>query len=156
MEFSLRLKAAGLRTLLAPDVRCDYYARTNPADYLRHNFVNGQWAILPFVHSDVIPVSLRHLIPLVFALAVLCGLAAAPWSLIPLALAALPYGIANLAASANVALGNRKLSYLFLMPLVFAGLHLGYGLGSIAGVIEAAAIRLGQIRWKEKSCIPQP
>ncbi|MEQ1884615.1 MAG: glycosyltransferase family 2 protein [Bryobacteraceae bacterium] len=156
MEFSLRLKAAGLRTLLAPDVRSDYFARTRLKDFIRHNFVNGQWAVLPFLHSDVIPVSLRHLIPLVFAVALLAGLAALPWTPVLLVLVLAPYALAALAASAQVALAERRPLRLFQMPLVFFSLHLSYGLGSIAGAVEAAVIRLTQLRWKEKSCIPQP
>jgi len=156
MEFSLRLKAAGLRTLLAPDVRSDYYARTRPADFLRHNFVNGQWAILPFVFSSVIPVSLRHLIPLGFALALLAAVAVVPWSAEPLGLVTVPYAIANGIASAHVAIKERKLPYLFRMPVVFFALHFSYGVGSIAGALEVAAMRLRPVRWKEKSCAPQP
>ena len=64
MEFSLRLKAAGGKTLLAPDVRSDYYARSTLGSFWRHNLLNGEWAVLPFLYSRIIPVSLRHLIPL--------------------------------------------------------------------------------------------
>ncbi|MEQ1946428.1 MAG: glycosyltransferase family 2 protein [Bryobacteraceae bacterium] len=156
MEFSLRLKAAGLRTLLAPNVRSDYYARTRLKDFIRHNFVNGQWAVLPFLYSDVIPVSLRHLIPLVFALGLLAGAAVLPWTPLLLAAVVVPYALVAFAASAQVASNDRAPLRLLQMPLIFFSLHFSYGLGSIAGALEAAVIRFGQLRWKEKSCLPQP
>lgn len=158
LEFSLRLKAAGGRTLLAPDVRSDYYARASLVSFCRHNFLNGEWAILPFVYSEVIPVSLRHLIPLLFVLALGAGAALLPLSGWPLAAVLLPYAASSLGASAHVALTRRRVWYLALMPAVFAALHLGYGLGSVSGLIRAAGVA-----WeretpgpKEKICPPQP
>ncbi len=158
MEFSLRLKAAGGRTLLAPDVTCDYYARSRMGSFWRHNFANGEWAVLPFLHSSVMPVRPRHLIPLLFAVALLGGVSLAPWSGWPLGAVAVPYVFLNLAASAQVAGREKRVGYLFLMPLVFFSLHLGYGLGSIAGLLKAAAaLRPSRVtRPEETTCIPRP
>jgi hypothetical protein len=161
LEFSLRLKAAGGRTLLAPDVRSDYYARARLGSFWRHNFLNGEWAILPFVYSQVIPVSLRHLIPLLFVLALGAGAALLPWSRWPLAAVLLPYVAANLGASAHVAVtrhrARHKVGYLALMPAVFGVLHLGYGLGSVSGLARAAGVlwKRGALARKEKTCQPQ-
>jgi len=156
LEFSLRLKAAGGRTLLAPDVRSDYYARARFASFWRHNFLNGEWAILPFVYSEVIPVSLRHLIPLLFVLALGAGAALLPWSGRPLAAVLVPYAAANLGASAQVALTRHQVKYLALMPAVFGALHLAYGLGSISGLIRAAGVLWKRgTAPKEKTCQPQ-
>ena len=169
MEFSLRLKAAGGRTLLVPGVACDYYARTRLGAFLKHNFVNGEWAILPFVYSPVIPVSLRHLIPLLFVSALAAGTALLPWSKWPLGLVAGAYLVANLAASVDVASKRRRPAYLALMPIVFLSLHVGYGAGGVSGLARAAAqwwkTRCGAPRpgrrvrppaeSKENSCIPQ-
>jgi len=137
LEFSLRLKAAGLKTLLAPEIQSDYYARSDLRSFWRHNFLNGEWAVLPFVRSEIIPVRLRHLIPLLFTLGLTVGVAVAPFSLWPIAAVAIPYTLANLAASANVVWRERRVSYLLLMPIAFASLHLGYGSGSVSGVFKA-------------------
>jgi glycosyltransferase involved in cell wall biosynthesis len=162
LEFSLRLRAAGGRTLLAPDVRSDYYARARLGSFWRHNFLNGEWAILPFVYSQVIPVSLRHLIPLLFVLALGAGAALLPWSRWPLAAVLVPYAAANLGASARVAVTRHRVGYLALMPAVFGALHLSYGLGSVSGLARAAGVlwKRGahglKPRPKEKTCQPQP
>jgi glycosyltransferase involved in cell wall biosynthesis len=157
MEFSLRLRAQGGKTLLVPEIRSDYYARAGLGSFWRHNVLNGRWAILPFALSEIVPVSLRHLIPLAFVLGLSAGLlflSLTPWLL---AAIALPYLAANLLASLDVARRERKWSYLASMPIVFLTLHLGYGLGSLSGVLEAAATIRGAAlaRSKENACIPQ-
>jgi len=166
MEFSLRLKAAGGRTLLAPDVSSDYYARASLDAFWRHNFMNGEWAILPFVYSDVVPVSLRHLIPLLFALALAAGVLLLPWTILPLAAVVGPYLLANAAASCEVAGRLRRPWYLAMMPIAFLSLHLSYGAGSVYGMFRAACLRrargrqpLGEkelARSEENPCLPQP
>ncbi len=138
MEFSLRLKAAGGRTLLVPEARIDYYARARMTAFCRHNFENGEWAILPFAHSAVIPVSLRHLIPLLFVMALAAGAALLPWTGWPLAVIAGAYAAANLAASAGLAARLGRPSYMVRMPIVFLSLHLGYGAGSVSGLVRLA------------------
>ena len=66
MEFSLRMRKAGLKTLFVPNLQSQYYIRSDFKTFWKHTFNNGVWAILPFKHSRVIPVALRHLVPLVF------------------------------------------------------------------------------------------
>ena len=160
MEFSLRLKALGGRTLLAPEITSDYYARSRMGPFWRHNFVNGEWAVLPFLHSSVMPVTLRHLIPLLFVAALAGGAALTRWSPWPLGAVVLPYGLLNLAASVHVAVRAgtpaKCVGYLMLMPFVFFSLHLSYGLGSFSGLLQAAAASFRAARPKETTCTPRP
>lgn len=66
MEFNLRLKKAGGKTLLVPDIVSYYYARSDLKSFWKHNWANGVWAVLPFLYSPITPVSWRHLVPLIF------------------------------------------------------------------------------------------
>lgn len=142
MEFNMRLRAAGGRTLLAPDVEITYYARSSLITFLRHNFRNGAWAILPFRYSAVRPVALRHLVPLMFVLALLASVTLAAlrsstwWILAGIAGAYL--GV-SLATAAQIAVRQRQSGFLVLMPVAFTALHLAYGLGSLWGVVRVAA-----------------
>jgi len=141
IEFNLRLKKAGGKTLLVPDIVSYYYARSQVLPFIRHNFINGIWAVLPFLHSDVVPVSWRHLIPLAFASALTFSLAA--WAAHPLgkwlfAAVVVPYALVNVAVSARIALSRKDLRFALLMPGLFACLHLGYGFGSLWGVCLGA------------------
>ncbi len=150
LEFNLRLRRAGGTILLDPSIVCDYYARAGLASFWRHNFSNGIWAVLPFAWSDIVPVRARHLIPLAF-IAALAGslLLPFPWSIaVPAVYAAL-----NLVASAQVALAQRRATYLARMPVVFASLHLAYGLGSAWGCLTLAATKLSDLRGPHASRI---
>ncbi len=152
IEFNLRLKKAGGRTLLVPDIVSYYYPRSNIKSFWKHNVMNGVWAILPFVHSEVIPVRWRHLVPLAFVLGLLSSAALAlvsslgPWPLLGILGA---YGVANLVASAHVAQRENDIRFLPLMPAIFSCLHLGYGLGSLLGIFKAIAHMVSKERLAE-------
>ncbi len=159
MEFSLRLKAAGGKTLLAPEIRSDYFARSDLASFWRHNFLNGRWAVLPFLYSDAIPVSLRHLIPLIFVISLIAGAVLSPWTFIPFVMVAIPYAIANLLASVHASWRARKFTMFFQMPIVFASLHVAYGLGSLAALpklVGSRPVSRNVSRSKETACQAQP
>jgi glycosyltransferase involved in cell wall biosynthesis len=152
MEFSLRLKRAGKRSLLVPAITSYYYARSDLKSFLKHNWTNGVWAILPFRYAMGMPVAWRHLAPLAFVLSlgVSGGLAlmgaGGGWLLLAIAGT---YGLVNLAASVQVAWRERDIRYLGLMPLVFAALHLSYGLGSLWGLVMLLIQRLGRPESRE-------
>jgi cellulose synthase/poly-beta-1,6-N-acetylglucosamine synthase-like glycosyltransferase len=137
MEFSLRLRKAGGRTLLVPDIVSYYCARSDLKSFWCHNWINGVWAVMPFAYSRVIPVSLRHLVPLFFvgSLSVTMALTAwwpaFGWIFIGIFGA---YVFANLLASLHAAWEARNPKYVLMMPVIFAMLHVGYGLGSLWGV----------------------
>ena len=76
MEFNVRLRRAGGRILLAPDLESHYWARANLSYFVRHNWANGIWAVLPFAYTQGSPVRLRHLVPLAFVLSLVCSVLA--------------------------------------------------------------------------------
>ena len=146
MEFNLRLKRAGLRTLLVPAIRSIYYARTRVGEFARHNWTNGVWAVLPWLHVSHPPVAWRHLVPLVFVAtttfaAVLAVSVEHGWWL--LALIGTGYLLAAGVASLDVARRRRDWSYVIAMPPVFLLLHLSYGFGSLWGMLRLGG---GQLR----------
>jgi len=144
MEFNQRLRKAGGRIVLDPEIKCSYYASPDLKSFARHNFHDGLWAILPFAHSEVSPVRLRHLIPAAFVATLSLLIIAGVWfaaARILLAIIAGAYAAINAASSIHVAWRNRKFRYLFLMPLVFAIRHFAYGLGSLCAVIKLACDR---------------
>ncbi len=143
IEFNTRLRRAGGTIMLDPSIICDYFARADLATFWRHNFSNGVWAVLPFALSSIFPIRARHLVPLAFVTALLPSLLLPfPWSTALIAV----YAAANLAASAQIALVQRRADYLVLMPIAFASLHVAYGLGSGWGCLKLAANKLSE--WK--------
>ena len=154
MEFNLRMKKAGYRTLLVPSISSRYFARSDMKTFCQHNWTNGVWAILPFYYSDVVPVSPRHLIPLFFALGILGTACMALLSQVGvwLFLAILgTYVAANLTASASIAMREGDPRYLLTMPIIFASLHFGYGFGSVWGVVQLLVQAVSDGGWRHKA-----
>jgi GT2 family glycosyltransferase len=134
IEMSSRIARAGGTLWLVPQAETTYFARTRFFSYLRHNWSNGVWSLVPAIYLGRLPVSWRHLVPMVFVVALLASLAAGvPW------IVALPYALANLLASAHAAWQNRRPQLALLLPISFAGLHLAYGAGSLWGALRVAA-----------------
>ena len=121
IEFNLRLKRAGGKILLVPDIISYYYPKSNLEDFFLHNFEDGTWAVLPLKFVKT-PLKLRHYIPLIFVLTLPLSI----WPYIPI----------SLFFSAQIAFCEKDLRLFFVMPLVFATRHFGYGLGSIFGLIK--------------------
>lgn len=139
IEFNLRMKRAGFRTLLVPEITSYYYARTDLKTFIKYNFKNGTWVILPFAHSNIIPVSLRHLVPLAFVSGLLgpflLGLKMAAFKWLFWAVIVSYFSVSTI-VSIQIAWKRKKLTYVFVMPFIFSMLHIGYGLGSLYGVIK--------------------
>ena len=121
IEFNLRLKRTGGKILLVPDIISYYYPKSNLEDFFLHNFEDGTWAVLPLKFVKT-PLKLRHYIPLIFVLTLPLSI----WPYIPI----------SLFFSAQIAFCEKDLRLFFVMPLVFATRHFGYGLGSIFGLIK--------------------
>ncbi|RJQ16380.1 MAG: glycosyltransferase family 2 protein [Nitrospiraceae bacterium] len=144
MEFNKRLKREGGRILLVPEIISYYHARSDFKSFVRHNFRNGVWAIVPFIYTDAMPVSLRHIIP-VFFVAGLFGSAALSFYSMPFLwlfyMIGVPYFLANLYFSGAIAVERLDFRYALLMPVVFASLHIPYGLGSVKGLLRTMVSR---------------
>jgi glycosyltransferase involved in cell wall biosynthesis len=143
IEFSGRLRRAGGKILMSPAMQIDYYARATLGDFWRQNWSNGMWAILPFAHVAGIAVRWRHLAPLALVLGLLGSTAAALWT----GIGWLGWGVAvlymtaNLAVSLRAAWNERSLALAFRLPVVFASLHLAYGLGSAWGCLRLVSLQ---------------
>jgi len=138
MEFNLRLKKAGLKTLLVPEIISYYYVDADLRSFIRHNFKNGKWAILPFKYSNIIPVSLRHLVPLGFILALITAFISGlflPYFFGAFLFISLGYALTNLLFSIIIALKEKDLRYALVMPMMFFLLHIPYAIGSLFGLI---------------------
>ncbi len=145
IEFNLRLKRAGLRTLLVPSIRSVYHARSRVGDFLRHNWINGMWAVLPFLYVRHPPVGLRHLVPLAFVTAIVFGIVVGlvvPHGWWVLAIIGVCYAVVATAAALDLARKRRDWRFVLAMPFVFLALHLSYGAGSLFGVLRLAAALL--------------
>ncbi len=120
-ELNSRLRKAGGKIMLFPDIKAFYYPSSdNLKDFFKHNFTDGIWATYPLKYG--FKVSLRHLIPLIFILTLPLSI----WPYIPI----------SLFFSLKIAAREKDIKLFFIMPLVFGARHIGYGVGSIVGLIK--------------------
>ena len=155
IDFNRRLRQQGGTILLVPGMVSYYYALSDLRSFWKHAVSNGIWAVLPLKFTRSIPVSLRHLVPLAFV----CSLAGfgilslvQTFFLLPLLLIVGLYSLLNVSSSALVAIRERNIAYLLIMPVVFGALHIGYGLGSLIGLVRVITSKLmGTIRSGERS-----
>jgi glycosyltransferase involved in cell wall biosynthesis len=139
MEFNQRLRKAGGKILLHPEIVSNYYTRSDFKSFCKNNLRNGIWAIYPLKFVDHIPVSWRHFIPLVFVSGLIGSAVLSAFSHVFLWLLlfiAGSYALANIYFSFKISAKERDFRYLFVMPIIFATLHIIYGLGSLWGAIK--------------------
>jgi len=137
LDFNKRLKQAGGKILVIPDIVIGYYADADLKTFLKHNFADGVWAtyVLRFKSRGF---SLRHIVPFIFlGSIVVAGCLAVKfpffkWSLVGIVGT---YTICSILISIHLALIKKKIYYLWIAPVVFAFRHIGYGVGSFLGLV---------------------
>ncbi len=137
IEFNKRLKKAGGKILLVPEISAIYYPQANLSDFSKHNFNDGVWTIYPLKFGVRI-FSFRHLIPLFFVLGFLGSLILGFfffWAKLVFILIFGTYLLLNLFFSFSIAF-KEGFNYLIYLPFAFFSRHFGYGLGSIFGLIK--------------------
>lgn len=137
IELNKRLRKAGGKIILAPDIVALYYPQSNFKSFLRHNLTDGFWATYPLKFGVRI-FSLRHLIPLFFVLGFLAGLILGfffLWGKVIFILIFGTYLLVSLFFSLKAAIKDDP-RYLFSLPIAFFSRHFGYGLGSLFGLIK--------------------
>lgn len=143
-EYNYRIRESGGKILLADDVRSTYFSRTSLKGLWRQYFQYGYWKVR-VLQKHPHQMSLRQFVPPVFVLALLFSSLFALFSdTRPLSIIVhLTYLLANLGASLWTA-SRRGWFALPYLPLVFAILHLSYGLGFLLGLLKFAH------RWGDK------
>jgi glycosyltransferase involved in cell wall biosynthesis len=152
LDLNRRLRIAGGRILLVPDVVVRYFADATWPAFWRHNFADGFWVtyVLKFGSKAW---SWRHWIPfaLVASLAVTLALSFFRHGFIWIFLAILSsYTVANIGASAKMAVRKRKGELLLLLPGTFAGRHFAFGAGTSFGLL---LLLLPGVRWRGRGTV---
>lgn len=130
IEHNARIRKRGGKVFLTPEIRFDYYCRSNLKDLWKQNFRNGFWGIKT-VNISPGSLSLRHFAPLIFILSIFTV-----WIIPVLWLSTiLSYVFCNMFFSLTITASN-GIKYFFILPIVFLTLHISYGLGSIVGVLS--------------------
>ncbi len=137
IEFNLRLKNNGGKTLLVPDIVSYYHARSTLKALAKNNFSNGFWVIYSSRFAKM-SFSIRHLIPLFFVFSLLGSLIVSFFCspiFYFLSLVLVAYLIASMFFSLKLTHKN-GLNYFPLLISTFFTLHVSYGLGSLWGLLK--------------------
>lgn len=138
IEFNLRLKRAGGKIVLFPDIELTYYARSTYRELSKNNFENGFWVIAAKKYAKV-PYSKRHLVPLMFVLFLLLGflisLVVTYFLFVYISLL-VTYFVTVIIFSFSHALEAKKLNLLFAAIVSYLVLHISYGVGSLLGLFS--------------------
>ena len=149
LEFNLRLKSAGGKILLAPDIVSFYYARSNFKDLFKQNFLNGYWIINSLKYAKL-PFSIRHLIPFIFITSLLISfsifIAYSPLFYF-FVIILLSYCFVNIFFSYKLC-HRKSLKILPFISITFSILHFSYGYGSIYGIIKLIIYKLEELCLK--------
>lgn len=136
-DMHYRMRRAGYRFYFSPDIVSYHAARATMRGQLRQKWGNGYWIgrtmrIQPRCFAP------RHLIPALFVLALLLGLALCPLSPWPLALLLCAYLACDLffAVRGALAQDSGKLLALLTLPFLFPAVHVIYGVGTLAGLLS--------------------
>ena len=140
IELNSRIRNAGGKIYLTPEIKSYYYNRDTVSGFIKQNFRNGLWNIITTkINSNAL--SLRHFIPLIFVLSIILGgeLFFVPnFSLIGkiIFLGVLSsYFLVAFYFSLAI-LKEKGLKYFIITPFLFFMLHFSYGLGSIFGLLK--------------------
>jgi len=136
-ELNSRLRAGGRGCWMVPTMKSYYYNRAGLKQLFWQNFRNGMYGVLTW---RINPASfmLRHAVPMLFVLfLILGGLLAVIHPVLTLAYTGLLCLYGLLAVAASVQQGIRyRTGLALLMPLMFLGLHVAYGIGAVFGLFR--------------------
>jgi len=138
-EMNFRLRGAGGKIVLCPELMSWYYPRTGLRTLVRQYFRYGFWKVR-VMQKHFGQMRASHLAPGLFVLAVLAG--AAGWSYSQSARVVCSATIVAWAFCAGVAclaeMRKRERAVNWLLPATFLALHVSYGLGFLAGLVRFA------------------
>ena len=131
-EFNVRLRKMGYKILLSPRIRCEYFVRDSLSKLARQYFRYGFWKVKTLkAHPESL--RWRQLAAPCFVVALMISLLCLPFSLRAGLIIPLVYSVSNLLAGILISI-RRGWRYLPATFVVFATIHICWGIGFIAGI----------------------
>lgn len=137
-----RIRAAGGKLLISPTLSAVYYSRAQLGDFFQRNLLDGFWALYPIAAGGQ-GIRLRHTIPAFCVFAGLAGVVAATASSPAMwAMTGVGFLYVALITGASLAtIPTAGASTSARMPAAFIVRHVGYGVGSVWGLLRALVER---------------
>ena len=142
-ELHYRMRQAGYKFCLSPDIISYQHTRTTLKKMLAQKFGNGRWIGLTL---GVCPkcLSVFHFVPFCFVLAIIgcvalniigtvCGFGILK---LPLYILGITYLLADLVMTITAVISAKKHLSELILPFIFPMLHIAYGLGTVVGIFQ--------------------
>ncbi len=136
-EYNSRIRKAGYKIYLDPEIVCTYYARDTVKSNMKQMYSNGL-SIGHLLYIDREAVGVRHLVPLVFVIGLVLGaILSIVWHffgwiyLVGISI----YILCALVATINASKG-KSAKYILPLLFLFPCVHISYGIGTIVGIIQ--------------------
>ena len=136
-EYVSRIRRAGYKVYLDPDIISTYYARDTFTGIIKQMYANGK-SIGQLFYVDRSAIGLRHFVPLAFVLGLLFSFCGTfiwfPIFYLLLTVIGL-YSIVNILATC-LECKKHGWKYIVALPILFMSVHISYGVGTIFGLIK--------------------
>ena len=136
-ELSYRILDNGGVIVCNPEIESNYFNRASFRSLWKQYFQYGYWKVR-VLQKHPKQMRIRQFIPPLFVFSLLLSIILTlsfNWGWLILILTTGSYLIANITASLNIAIKERK-EYLVFLPGTFVIIHLSYGLGFLIGLIK--------------------
>lgn len=140
-EMHYRMKKAGYKFLLSPNIVSYHHARNTLKGMIKQKYGNGKWIGITMRYCPKC-FSLYHFVPLFFVLALIISIILAIFNcnIFLIALAGL-YTLFNILNLIVIIINNGFNIQYLVLPFIFLILHVSYGFGTIVGLIKALFIK---------------
>lgn len=140
-----RMRDAGMKFYLDPQIRSYYYSRSTVKKLIRQQFNNGKWTMVNFLIRPG-KMSVRHFVPLGFVMFLIASLIAGIF-VHPVWWASLAVLLLHLLCGLFFACRRTKtFSHVIALPGLFLMIHTVYGIGSIAGFFSSFSVKKSIIK----------
>lgn len=135
-EFNSRLRKAGYKVYLDPEILCTYFVRDTIKGNVKQMYANGL-SIGKLLYIDKESVGIRHMVPLAFVLTLLGSILLGCFWISAFLLFALVLGIYLLINIISTVFACSKFGwkYMIVLPFLFFLVHISYGWGTIIGIL---------------------
>lgn len=136
-EYVSRIKKAGYKIYLDPEIICTYYARDTFMGSVKQMYANGL-SIGHLFYVDKVAIGLRHFVPFAFVTSLLLTAVGTimwlPFAYL-LALIIGSYVVVDLMAT-FFECKKHGWRYVIVLPLLFLSIHISYGWGTLVGLFK--------------------
>ncbi|MEG0376421.1 MAG: glycosyltransferase family 2 protein [Raoultibacter sp.] len=142
-EFHYRIRQKGYRIWFDPRIRSVQYVRSSFRSMLKQKYGNGYWiGRTLFIEPHCF--QMHHFVPLVFVLGIIAlALAGCVFSWIPFGCCVILYALLCIALSVvAVRSAASRNATMTALPVIFMGIHVSYGIGTLVGIVVGGIKRL--------------